>query len=308
MTDKTVSKNDEIENLSRRTMLKTGVALGAGAAIAAVANSATAAATNDTCTTVTVDPNYDDGQLLYRRNDGGDANADITQPISEGQTFGDMIIKASAMYQTSGHMSEMETTIGPKTIIPLHKHINAHQIVHVLGVIDPTFDFDEEGAASAGYIVDTDPNQPGGVPSLHFQFDVDTDNPSEIIEVKVGDFVHKPANRSHTFWNASGRRIAYIEISTGVDFEIFTRGSTDIETVEDLVALQEESQTYFSDINYLAALMVEHGLFNVKGMGGLNNLIQKYKDLLITLMLRNASEKGIDLPFDLFNQVTINTY
>ncbi|MCK5872594.1 MAG: hypothetical protein KAG26_07190, partial [Methylococcales bacterium] len=59
-----------------------------------------------------------------------------------------------------------------------------------------------------------------------FQFDVDTDNPSEIIDVKVGDFVHKPANRSHSFWNATGQRIAYIEISTGTDFEIFTRGST----------------------------------------------------------------------------------
>ena len=61
-------------------------------------------------------------------------------------------------------------------------------------------------------------------------------------------------------------------------------------------------------MKYLAALMVEHGLFNVKGMGGLNNLLQKYKELLVTMMFKAADEKGIVLPSDLFNKLTIDTY
>ncbi|NOQ64723.1 MAG: hypothetical protein GQ582_09455, partial [Methyloprofundus sp.] len=85
MTDKTVNKHDEIENLNRRVMLKGGVALSAGVAIAAVTGSHavadSATTTSDSCTTVEVDPDYDDGQLLYRRNDGGEANGDSTQPI-----------------------------------------------------------------------------------------------------------------------------------------------------------------------------------------------------------------------------------
>jgi hypothetical protein len=106
-------RNDEIENLSRRSLFKKGVIISAATAVATLSVHAEAEAE------VEVDSDYDDGQLLYRRNDGGEANQDITQPISEGQTYGDMIIKASAMYQTSGHMSEMETTVGPNTIIPL---------------------------------------------------------------------------------------------------------------------------------------------------------------------------------------------
>lgn len=82
MTDKIINKNDEIENLNRRTMLKGSAVLGAGVAIAAVTGRSEADSeteTSDACTTVAVDPNYDDGQLLYRRNDGGEANDDITQ-------------------------------------------------------------------------------------------------------------------------------------------------------------------------------------------------------------------------------------
>jgi hypothetical protein len=180
--------------------------------------------------------------------------------------------------------------------------------VHVLGVIDQEFDLDEEGAASASYTVNTDPNQPGGIPSLHFQFDVDTDSPSEIIEVKVGDFMHKPANQTHTFWNKTDKRIAYIEISTGTDFEVFTRGSADVETMEELEALEEEGQTYFSDFEYLAELMVIHGLFNVKGMGGVNNALQEIKESLAQMMSDIADQKGIELEFDPFTHLTIDPY
>ena len=318
------------ENLSRRDMLMgTAMAVvvagcadgggggpGADTGTDALDDPTTTPEVTDTDTTTTPttttnpyepDTSYDDGQLVYRRNDQGDASGNPNQPTNEGQDYHGMIIKASAMYQTGGHMSEMETTIGPKTIIAPHIHTNAHQLVHVLGVVDMAYDFDEEGGATSSYVVDMNPNQPGGVPVLQFQFDIDTDNPSEIIEVPVGAFVHKPANRAHSFWNNTGKRIAYMEISTGVDFEIFTRGSVDIETMDELEELEEESHTYFGELEVLARLMVENGIFNIKGMGGLNDAISNVKEELAQLIQQIAMDEGINLPFNPFTDLVIDT-
>ena len=240
------------------------MALGGDAMVAALTGSSTASGSdgsesNSDCTSceIPVDPNYDGGQLLYRRNDGGE-NAGKNNPldaINEGQTYGDMIIKSSAMYQTHGHMSHMETSVAGKTIIAPHVHHEADQLVIILGVIDSsTANPKDEYEATASYEVDPHyspaiPN-PVSPPSLMFQFDPQDENSaSEVIECPVGSYVLKPRGRTHTFWNPTNVRIAYCEISTGTDFEIFVRGSEDIESLEDLNALEEASNTYFTDLN-----------------------------------------------------------
>ena len=256
---------------------------------------------------IPVDPSYDDGQLLYRRNDGGDATGDPLNPISEGQTFGDMIIKSSAMFQMHGHMSHMETTVGPKTIIAPHVHDNADQLVVILGIIDEsTAVAEDELLATTVYTVDPRYTPGMSPPALMFQFDPDTDNPSEIIECPVGSYVIKPRGRTHAFWNPLNQRVAYCEISTGTDFEHFVRNHESVETLEDLERLEEESSTYFADVDVLARLMFEHRIPNIKGMGGINDAVQDIKAQLAAAIQALAAQAGIPVPPELMS-ITIDT-
>lgn len=259
---------------------------------------------------IPIDPSYDGGRLLYRRHDGGDSagTGDPRDAISEGQTYGDMIIKSSAMYQTHGHMSHMETSVGPKTIIAPHLHENADQLVLILGVVDGlTAHADDEYEATAKYEVDPHYSPMGAPPSLMFQFDPQDDEAaSDIIECPVGSYVLKPRGRTHTFWNPTNRRIAYCEISTGIDFEVFVRGSEDIESMEDLEALEQAGNTYFEDANVLARLMFENRIPNVKGMGGLNDAVSGIRAELAAAIEQLAADAGIPVPPEL-TTITLDT-
>lgn len=294
------------EGLSRRQLLRGGLLVGGAALVAGGCSESEAAENGDGskgCEALPVDPDYDGGQRLYRRNDGGDAmGGGVTSAISEGQTYGDMIIKSSAMYQMRGAVSHMETTVGPKTIIAPHRHENADQLVIILGVIDEmTAHGDDELQATTVYECDPRYLPNGDEPvSLRFQFDPqDPAKASEIIECPVGSYVLKPRGITHAFWNPTNKRIAYVEISTGVDFEVFVRGSANINSIEELEALEEEGNTYFEDVPVLARLMFEHKIPNVKGMGGLNDAVQDIRTKLADAIRTLADAAGLPVPPDL---------
>ncbi len=294
--------------MNRRQVLQGGLTLGGAALLLSACDESEAVEDSSTSTSdegceIPADPEYDGGQLLYRRNDGGDSagTGDERDAVSEGQTFGDMIIKSSAMYQTHGHMSHMETSVGPKTIIAPHVHERADQLVIILGVVDSaTAHADDDYEATATYDVDPRYSPVSDPVALMFQFDPqDEDAASEIITCPVGSYVLKPRGRTHTFWNPTNKRIAYCEISTGTDFEIFVRGSDDIGSLEELEALEEAGHTYFEDVDVLARLMFKHRIPNVKGMGGLNEAVQAIKAGLAAALQRLAAEAGIPLPPEL---------
>jgi len=289
---------------SRRSILRGSLTAGGAAMLAACGNNksrADSGTSHDAATSdceLDSDPDYDGGQLLYRRNDGGDSSGSTSDPISEGQKFGDMIIKSSAMYQTHGHVSHMETSVTAKTIIAPHVHTHADQLVIILGVVDSatatSSDADEEAAA-----YHADPRYTSGSPpALMFQFNPQGGaDAGEVIECPVGSYVIKPRGVSHTFWNPTHHRIAYCEISTGIDFEIFVRGSEDISSIEELEALEDECNTWFEDVHVLARLMVEHRIPNVKGMGGLYDAVDDLKAAIEAA----AAELGIPVPPDLMD-------
>ena len=54
--------------------------------------------------------------------------------------------------------------------------------------------------------------------------------------------------------------------------------------------------------------MVENGLFNVKGMGGLNNFLSNFRDMFAKVLVQTARDKGIRLSFDPIKELTIDTY
>ncbi len=132
-----------------------------------------------------------------------------------------------------------------------------------------------------------------------FQFDPQDDSKaSEIIECPFGNYVLKPRGISHTFWNPTNEQIAYVEISTGTDFEIFVRNSVNVSSQD---ALEDEGSTYFEDLNVLAKLMLMHLIPNVKGMGGLYDAVS---DLRATIE-QAAAAMGIPVPPDL-SDITID--
>lgn len=303
--------------MTRRQLIGGGLTLGGAALLFGACDTAEAAeATGATDTTqggsceIAVDPNYDGGQVLYRRNDGGKSagTSDPRNAVSEGQTYGDMIIKSSAMYQTHGHVSHMETSVGPKTIIAPHVHENADQLVIILGVVDEaTAHGDDTYAATAKYEVDPTYGPMHEPVALKFQFDPQDPNAaSEVISCPVGSYVLKPRGRTHAFWNPTNKRIAYCEISTGTDFEVFVRGSEDVESIADLEALEKAGNTYFEDPDVLARLMFEHMIPNVKGMGGLNDAVQDIKSSLAEAIKALAAAKGVPVPPELLS-ITLDT-
>lgn len=303
-TKKRSERPQSKDGLDRRQLLGGSLAFGGAALMLAGCNESEAAETPaDGACEIPIDPDYDGGQVLYRRNDGGEAaGTDGTDAISEGQTYGDMIIKSSAMYQMHGHMSHMETTVGPKTIIAPHRHDGADQLVIIMGVVDEaTVHGDDQHGATGRYEVDPRYGPGGDEPvSLMFQFDSqDPEKASEVIACPVGSYVLKPRGRSHSFWNPTSKRVAYCEISTGTDFEVFVRGSEDVKSLEELEALEEAGNTYFEDIDVLARLMWEHKIPNIKGMGGLNDALQDVKAKLADAIEALARGEGKPVPPDL---------
>ena len=84
------------------------------------------------------------------------------------------------------------------------------------------------------------------------------------------------------------------------------RGSEDIESMEDLEALERAGNTYFEDANVLARLMFENRIPNVKGMGGLNDAVSGIRAELAAAIEQLAADAGIPVPPEL-TTITLDT-